>query len=213
MSSYVHGSRFSYLDYLQAKSFEQGLRSEISKQTRALIATNEQLQREHISVTRSLSATVSDGFEQLSFDLQGVRQDLAEINSTLNWGFSELLTAVGRVNDSLNDLIKISKTPAQIWAYEQFEIAREAYRKELYDEAIEQLDRAIGGHGSNAGYKLEYRFHYLLGTIQLGSFRNNSPEIVNLAQAESAFLNAARYARMDEPMEAGRAFLAAGWSA
>ena len=81
------------------------------------------------------------------------------------------------------------------------------------DEAIEQLDRASGCHGSNAGYKLEYRSHYLLGTIQLASFRNNSPEIVNLAQAESAFLNAARYARMDEPMEAGRAFLAAGWAA
>jgi tetratricopeptide (TPR) repeat protein len=121
--------------------------------------------------------------------------------------------SIGRVNDSLRELIQIAKRPERNWAYEQFEDAREAYRKELYAEALEHLGRAINGHGGNVGYKLEYRFHYFLGTIHLGSFRNNLVGIVNLPKAEIAFLNAARYARMDEPKEAGRAFLAAGWAA
>lgn len=220
MSNYVYGSSLSYRDYLQARSFEDAIRSEISGQTRSLIASSEQLEQEHFSLSRSLQATVSEGFtavseglEQLSFDLQTLNAGVSELTAAFHWGMSELLVAVGRVNDTLADLVRIAKTPAQTWAYEQFEIARDAFRQELYPEALEYLNRAINGHVGNTGYKLEYRFHYLLGTIRLGSARNNSPHILNLLDAENAFLNSARYARRDEPNEAGRAFLAAGWAA
>lgn len=213
MSNYVFGTSLSYRDYLQAESFEDSFKSDISKHTRSIIASNEELQREHISVSEALSTAVSSGFEQLSFDLQTLAQGVSELNATFQWGFSELLTIVGRVNDTLTELVRIAKTPAQTWAYEQFEIARDAFRQDLHHEALEYLDRAINGYAGNTGYKLEYRFHYLLGTIRLGSFRNNSRDVVNLIEAENAFLNAARYARRDQPKEAGRAFLAAGWTA
>lgn len=202
MSYYVSQSGLSYFDYLQAKSFENSFKTEISKRTRSIIASNEELQQQHISSMES----VSSGIEQLSFDIQ-------ELTVAFQWGFSELLAAVGRVNDTLASLVKIAKTPAQVWAYEQFEIARDAFRQELYQEALESLDRAINGYSSNTGHKLEYRFHYLLGTIRLGSFQNSSEAIVNLAEAENAFQNAARYARRDYPTEAGHALLAAGWAA
>lgn len=218
MSSYVHGS-IPYKDYLQAKSFEKSLYGQISKQTREIIASNEQLGREHISATRSLESTVSKGFDQLAegFDqlaegMEQVRQELSQIDATLHWGFSATLTALGRINDSLQDLIQISKTPAQTWAYEQFEIAREAYRKNLYADALEHLDRAINGYGSNSGYKLEYRFHYLSGTIRLGS-PDKPQDFVDLAGAEQALVNGAKYAQMDQPREAARAYLGAGWAA
>ena len=172
MSNYVHGSSLSYRDYLMAQGFERSIKSEISEQTRLLIASNEELQREHISVSRSLSDSVSSGIEQLSSDLNSLSrgvsegfeqlawkidelsQGLVELNSTFQWGFSELLVSVGRVNDSLQELIIIAKTPAQTWAYEQFEIARDAFRKEFYEEAIEYVERAINGYASNTGYKL-----------------------------------------------------------
>ena len=202
MSYYVLGSSLSYFDYLQAKSFESSFKSEISKHTRSIIASNEELRQQHIAAMES----VSSGIEQLSFDVQ-------ELTATFQWGFSELLTAVGRVNDALTELVKIAKTPAQAWAYEQFEIARDAFRQGLYQEALEYLDRAINGYSGNTGHKLEYRFHYLLGTIRLGSFQNTSKDIVSLTEAENAFLSAARYARHDHPKEAGRALLAAGWAA
>jgi len=75
------------------------------------------------------------------------------------------------------------------------------------------LDRAINGYAGQTGYKLEYRFHFFLGRIRLGSSRNNSPEIIRLAEAERAFLYAARYATREIPKEVARALLAAGWAA
>ncbi len=209
MSNYVFGTSLSYNDYLQAKNFESALRGEISSQTRSIVASNEELLREHIAI----SEAVSSGFEQVSYDLQKISQGIADLDSTFRWGFSELLIAVGRVNDTLAELVKTLKTPAQTWACEQFDIARDAYRQELHQEALEYLDRAINGYAGNTGYKLEYRFHYLLGAIRMGKFSNPCPEVVDLAQAERAFLVAAKYGLRDHPKEAARAYLAAGWAA
>ena len=210
MSNYIFGTSLSYTDYLQARSFENSLTMEISQQSKAIIASNEQLQREHIAVS---SLVMTDGFERLSCDLQSLKSSVSELTAAFEWGFSELLAAVGQVNDTLAQLVRVAKTPAQTWAYEQFEIAREAFRKQLYPEALEYLDRAINGFAGNTGYNLEYRFHYLLGTIRLGSFKNSSKGVVDLPGAESAFLATARYSRGDQPKEAGRAMLAAGWAA
>jgi tetratricopeptide (TPR) repeat protein len=209
MSNYVNGTHLSYRDYLQAKSFETSIIGEISQQTRSIIASNEEMRAEHITVLKGVSA----GIEQLSVDVQNLRQGVAELNATFEWGFNEVLTALGRVNDTLAELLKTVKTPEKTWAYEQFEDARDAFRKKLYPEALEFLDLAINGSPGHPGYKLEYRFHYLLGTIRMGSFQNTSNEILNLAEAEVAFLRAAKYARDDNPHEAGRALLAAGWTA
>lgn len=213
MSNYVFGTSLRYQDYLQAKSFEDSLRGEISSASRSIIATNKELSRDHISVLESMSSAMTGGFDQLSFEMRAISDGVAELNSTFEWGFSEVLTMLGGLNDSLRELIKVAKTPAQTWAYEQFEIARDAFRRELYDDAIQYLNRAIGGHGDHTGYNLEYRFHYLLGTIRVGSFKNHSEQIVDPPQAEQAFLNAARYARRDHPKEAARSYLGAGWAA
>ena len=213
MSNYVFGTSLSYSDYLQAKSFEKSLKSEISSSAKAIVASNEQLQRENISVLRDLSTSVSAGFESLSVEISDLSAGIRELNATFNWGFSELLTQAGRINDSLEELVRLAKTPAQTWAYEQFEIARDADRKALFEEALEYLNRAINGYGGQTGYNLEYRFHFLLGRIRLGSFRNHSKEIVNLPEAERSFLSAARYAAQDAPKEAAQALLAAGWAA
>jgi tetratricopeptide (TPR) repeat protein len=209
MSNYVWGTNLSYNDYLQAESFESALRGEISSRTRSIIASNEELLREHIATSQA----VSDGFEQVSFDLQTISQGVTDLNATFQWGFCELLLAVGRVNDSLTELVKVLKTPSQTWAYEQFDIARDAFQKGLYQEALEYLGRAINGYAGNTGYKLEYRFHYLMGTIRMGRFSNPCPEVVNLSEAERAFLLAARYGLRDHRKEAACAFLAAGWTA
>ncbi len=213
MTAYVFGTSLSYHDYLQASNFEDSVRGEISESARSIIASNEELQREHITVSEAVSAAVTTGSEELTFEVQRLTDGISELNARFQWGFSELLMVAGRVNDTLDDLVRIAKTPAQTWAYEQFEIARDAFRQELYHEALEQVDRSISGYASNPGYVLEYRFHYLLGTIRLGGFGNNSEDVVDLVQAQSAFQKAARYARQDHPKEAARALLAAGWAA
>jgi len=213
MSTYVFGTGLRYQEYLQAKSFEDSLRGEISSASRSIIASNEELSRDHISVLESTSSAITRELHQVSFDVRTLSHGVAELNSTFSWGFSEVLTMLGGLHDSLDELIRIAKTPAQTWAYEQFEIARDAFRQELYDDAIQYLHRAISGHGDYTGYTLEYRFHYLLGTIRVGSFKNHSKQIVDPAQAEQAFLNAAKYARRDHPKESARSYLGAGWAA
>lgn len=213
MSNYVFGTTLSYSDYLQARSFERSLKSEISSSAKSIIASNQELQRENIAVLRDLSSSVSAGFESISIEISDLSTGIRELNATFQWGFSELLTQAGRINDSLEELVRLAKTPAQTWAYEQFEIARDADRKGLFEEALEYLNRAINGYGGQTGYNLEYRFHFLLGRIRLGSFRNYSKDIVRLPEAERSFLYAARYAAQDAPKEAAQALLAAGWAA
>jgi len=213
MSNYVFGTSLSYSDYLKAKSFERGLKRQISSSAKSIVASNEELQRENISVLRDISSSMAAGFESVSLEIGDLSAEIRELNATFHWGFSELLTEAGRINDSLEELVQLAKTPAQTWAYEQFEIARDADRKGLYEEALEYLNRAINGYGGQTGYNLEYRFHFLLGRIRLGSFRNYSTEIVRLPEAERSFLYAARYAAQDAPKEAAQALLAAGWAA
>jgi len=216
--SYAYNSGLSWPDYLKVNEIRgvgddvRQLRYELSSSNRKLIATHEELQREHIAAIKSIGDAVSSGFEGLSLDMQAISSGIEELTSVFEWGFSELLVGIGHIKDSLTELVRLAKTPAQTWAYEQFEIARDAFRQGLYEEALEYLDRSIDGYGDNTGYKLEYRFHFLLGTIRMGGFQNNSQSIIDLPKAEQAFLAAAKYARHDQPKESARAFLAAGWA-
>lgn len=202
----------SYADYLKLESQKRVINNlkkieyEISRETRDIIASNEQLARENI---HAIEASTDHIVQELS----SIRGGIEELTSIFQWGFTELLIEVGHLKDELNALIKIAKTPAQTWAYNQFDIARDAYDKQLYPEALECLERAINGLGDNPGYKLEYRFHYLQGLIRLGSLKNYDPEILDLLKAENSFINAARYAKQDYPKEAARAHLSAGWAA
>jgi len=210
--NYVYSSGLSYKEYLQAKKFVdeitsatrksgRAVRMEISRQTREIIASREALAQEQIHLRESLT----EGFETLSYELQGISSGIKELNARFHWGFSQVIAGIGRMNDALAELIKIAKTPAQTAAYEQYEIARHAFRRRLYPESLEAVEKAI------ATYKLDWRFHQLKGTLHLGSVRDQS--LMDLAQAEESFLLAARYAKADYPQDAARAYLAAGWAA
>ena len=238
MSSYVHEARLSerdqlraYREYLQHRSFAKGIQWEVSKNALSVVASIEDLKKENVRCSEALRSDMREGFDEVSekldqvdstlnkgfitlhFDLQSIESSVRELSAKFDWGIDQLLTAIGGVNDSLATLIKIAKTPEQVWAYEQFSIAHDALRQQLYDDALEHVTRAIEGHQSHTGYKLEHRFHYFLGTIHLGSYTNFSEKMVDLAKAEEAFLNAAKYARAKDPQDTGRALCAAGYAA
>jgi formylglycine-generating enzyme required for sulfatase activity/tetratricopeptide (TPR) repeat protein len=189
---------------------------EVSRQTREVIASNEALARENIQAMEAasdrLSSTMEAGFSQLSYDLQDISAGISELNATFHWGFGQMIAEMGHMNDALSELIKIAKTPVQTVAFNHFEIARDAYRQQLYEECLEALDKAISGDHTSPGYKLEWRFHQMKGTIQLG-FADGDLALMDHAKAEETFLLAARYAKADYPEHAGQAFLSAGWAA
>ena len=233
MSYYFTDNRFSYKEYLMAHDFVEDIKSttqntgnrvcmEISHQTREILASNQTLSQENIKVVErqgeKVEKCLAEGFERISYDVNlgfaQISEKIDELDATFHWGFSQVLSATNRMNDSLQELIKIAKTPAQTAAYEQYEIARDAYsfRQGLYVECLEYLERAINGDQASTGYKIEWRFHQMMGTILLG-FVESDLELMDLPKAEESFMLAARYSKADYPDNASKAWLSASWAA
>lgn len=177
------------------------------------MASHDRLERSGITLKNTIANKTGEQTEVLRYGFDQTAQAIRELDATFRWEFAELLTVVGRMADTLAELVRVSKTSAQTWAYEQYEIARDAIRRKLYPDALEAIQRAINGFEAQTGYKLDYRFHVLLGTIRLGSIHNSSAELLDLPDAHRAFANAAKYARADFPLEAARAFVGAGYAA
>ena len=177
----------------------------------ALERAGEARTREIVGAINVLEESVALGNEQVVGAIEKLGRELSAL---FNWGFTEMLASIGHMGDTLDALVKAAKTPAQTAAYEQFEIARDAYRRGLYVEALESLQCAIfGAQGITTGYKLEWRFHYLEGLIYLGSHSQDDKDLVDPDRAEQSFLRAARYARKDFPFDAAKSMLSAGWAA
>lgn len=227
MSEYSYGSGVSYPEWQRQKHLTGLISRELDASNRLLIASNEQLHRRGIEVQeqaiqlhrdsvdlqRETAKQHAGAMEQLRYRMQDVGAQLTNLNATFEWGFAGVLASLGGLKDSLNDLIRVAKTPAQTWAYEQFEIAREAFSKGLYQDALTYIQYAITGFGTYTGYRLEHRFHQLLGIIRLGSYDNTNDSIVSLPEAELAFREAAKYAERVLPGDAAIAMLSAGWCA
>ena len=163
----------------------------------------------------NIDTTLTKGFITIHYDLEAVQSSISDLSAKFEWGLYQLQTAIGRVNDFLQVLIRIARTPEQTWAFEQFDIARDAFRRKLFDDSLDHVDRAIQGFQNHPGYRLEHRFHYLLGTLRLGSSRSGAAmeRVQDLGKAEESFLNAAKYAGADYPEDAGRALCYAGFAA
>lgn len=201
-------SPLSYQDKLRLQGQQESLRLELSNQTQALIADNQQLSAAGLAV---LSQTGDKIAIALSQQTQELASAVAELDWTFRWGFNEVLASIENLNASVQRLVEIGANPSQTWAYEQFTIANDAYSRGLTADALEYVSRAINGYGSQAGYRLEHRFHFLLGLIRLGDHRGPTHPAIDLQLAEHAFHESAKYARSAK--EAARAELAAGWAA
>jgi tetratricopeptide (TPR) repeat protein len=267
MSEYIHGSGWTWNQYLQMKSFEDGIRWDIrdsalkvsgsldalkdsgvrvekavgsaSKAIQGAVraegaATRETLDSGFSRVETGLESgfsqvneglgridqslervedTLHAGFVRLHFDLEDVQASLTDMSAKFDYGFSQLSNQLGSINDTLEQLKVIAKTPEQTWAFEQFAIAREAVQRGLFEEALIYVTRAIDGHQSHTGFLLEHRFHHFLGTLRQGDLLNRTGGVVDLALAEKSFVNAARYARVTHKEDAGRSLCCAGHAA
>ena len=111
MSYYVWGSGVSYQLYLQAKSFVDDVFSssrrmslEVSHQTRALVASNNNLAMWNIRIADA----VSEGLDKLSWALGEISAELSELNASFHWGFSQLIAQLGHMNDTLEELVEVA---------------------------------------------------------------------------------------------------------
>lgn len=224
---YQTGPNFNYLKYLEEKSHFDRLQMSVSSDVRSLVASNEYLADQNIKAvhqaseeitgaigqqTEQLGAKLDAGFDKLSFDIGEVRQSVDRLATICETGFSEISLQIGQLNEGIHQLIEIAKNKDQTWAFEQFEIARDTFRRRLFGESLDYIDRAISGHGHRPGYKLEHRFHYLRGLIHLGNEQNFDPEIVDPVAAIEDFKASARYAEHVDNEGVARALQMAGWA-
>jgi tetratricopeptide (TPR) repeat protein len=203
--------------YFTGQTAVQDIRWEISQSNLNLVATKEALEKQGVRMQEELQegfGQVSDGLEGiqntlvqgvvvLHTDLVAIKGSVRDLSAKFEWGFARLEAGLGDVRDSLQDLLRLAKTPEQTWAYEQYELARDAYRRALLPEALEHINRAIKGDQSHTGHRLEHRFHRFLGMIY------RSGDLADLVRAKGAYLDAARYAGTDHPADAALALYAA----
>ena len=182
--------------------------------------------------------TLFEGFDTLDRGIQRVADGVDRANDTLELGFAKLVTATGenttavraldatfqwgvaevslKLNDldrSLGELIGLTENPERTWAFEQFDYARDAFRKGLHQEAFTFIDRAINGYQMHTGFMLESRFHDVMGLVRLGGTSNDDNSVIDIGLAEKGFLQATRYSIKDNPVAAATSMGHAAWAA
>lgn len=141
-----------------------------------------------------LQEKLEGGFLALQSDIQALNASVDNLSALFVWGASEIIGKISRVGDTLDELLRIAKSPEETWAYEQFTMSKRALSKGFTDEALNYLSKAIDGDGrAHSGYPLDHRFHFFRGQLH-SSFGLNPPvpEAVDLRLAEKSFLLAAR---------------------
>lgn len=214
---YVLGSGVPYGQYLQAQALVDDLKGALARErkrvslavqsgTREIVASQDGLHDQGVH----LETAVRHGFDQLSWDIQEVSGAVDNLNATFEWGFNAILCHTGRMADALEALLAAVKTPTKTRAYEHFDDARTAFSRGHHRDALELIDKAIAGDHTSSGYKLEWRFHLLKGSILVGTVAH--PELLDLKAAEQVYRTAAEYAETDDPRGASLALLGASWA-
>lgn len=153
----------------------------------------------------AIGVELSEGFQSIERSIDNVnytiaaegretRRTINNLSQRLDFHFSNVLLSIGGLSNNIEQLIQIAKTPTKTWALEQFDMARDAMRRGLYEDSIELVDRAIDGYKNQTGDRLEHRFHLLKGSLLLGCYDTRSHGVVNLEDSLSSFEKAARFA-------------------
>lgn len=207
----------SYTEHLQQLAYHKDLAARISEPIKQLITHTEQASIAQIQqLERVESAQAQASYEIISSirDLQSATEDgFRRVGSILDWGFARVAILLGRTNDLLAEIKNFIENPSLTWAYEQFNRARDLFRRGHYKDALQWIGYAINGHANELGDRTEHRFHFLRGVLLLGDRTNNSEDVVDLAAAEEAFVLTSRYAAHDFPKEAAHAQLYAAYAA
>lgn len=203
---------YNYLAYLEKKSHFDRVEIAVDSGIKRLVASNEALASAQLQAISELSSEIRDGVEAVCVSLDAIGRSIDDLKSVCEHGFSQIDLRLNNIDQSLEQLITIAQTPDQTWALEQYSIATDAFRKNLVEEALDYVNRAISGYGGQSGYRLDHRFYMLRGLIKLGSYKNYSPDIVDLEAATDDFLLAAKYSEHDNPKDYARSYGLAGWA-
>lgn len=208
MSIWHPGSGMTYEQYLQANSFVKditgqvkvsgsNIEAQVSKQTKDIIASNEQLANVFGESFNSLSEKMEWGLSQIDYALQDVSSEVASLHSDFNYNMG-LLIDEARINNKLfNDLIskldvihKTLESPTLTQAREYYNIGCERLSKGLLDKALEAFLESQKKNDTDFFTQFHIGKLYLYGI-------DDDDNVVNLEEAKKHLLLAARYAKAE----------------
>lgn len=189
-----------YMEFLAAKKFDPTLRFAVSAPLIPMIGTGDGLARHGYQFI----GVINDDFLELNRNEAtleiSARQGGAETASALRWAFTQLTNGIPRLSDTLKELKGTLSNASQNWAYEQFDRARDEYNRGYFAQSLTSITYALEGGSGHSGFASEFRFHYLLGRLRLGSwfgdYKNSAANIISPLVAETAFLDAARLRKL-----------------
>jgi len=193
---YAYDSHMSYLDHLRLR--------DAAREGGAV--TGEASNRG----ARRVEAAIADAASQITGAVHELSSEVRAASEIMEWGFSAMLDEMAEMKTTLKELLRSVREPSQTWAYEQFEIARDNYRKGNYEDCLKRLEYAINGHQAHLGFPEEWRLHQLSGDIYL---QCPDRDLIDLAKAEKCFLAAAKYAGNDDLYAKAMALTAAAVAA
>ncbi|MDH5552541.1 MAG: hypothetical protein OEX82_04350 [Nitrosomonas sp.] len=218
---------FNYLSYLETKRHLDKIELKLDASVDRLIGHTQ-------NDLACLSAEASAGFEAIDVALNGVIGELSEAKqgteyvciqlddikrsdvgsiALFEWGFTEAITQLNAMNLNISELIKISKTPDQTWAFEQFDRSRDFLLNcGLIENSLDYINRAIEGYGNHPGIHDEARFYMLRGSIYLGNLDHIETRFVDIIKARSDFNLAARYSKEVDKALHAKALGLVGWT-
>lgn len=158
------------------QDMEYGIRSDIRQSTYAIVASQEMLASTFSHGFNSVNNTLSIVFDRMSMKM-------AEIANAINAMTEEVCSRLDEIHDIVNN-------PLLTQSRELYRRALTNFEKGYYEEALEDIKSAVEKN------KTDFISWHLLGQIYLfgaGKFSN----VINIDEAENAFINAAKYIDAD----------------
>ena len=136
----------------------------------------------------------TDQLVEVNVNLSEINDSISRSTAEINYKLEKISTGISNMHDTLEKLLSVAKSPSQTWSLEQFDIARTAFDRGQFSDALNYVSNAIDGYQNNTGYTLDYRFHFLRGLIFFGDMRAKTGDLYDYKKAHSAFISAANYA-------------------
>ena len=208
MSIWHPGSGITYDQYLQGNSFirditgqvkssSKALEVRVSEQTKALVASNQQLAREFGNGFDSINSSLEWGLNRLEYVLQDVNASIDSLHADFNYSMGLLLEEVHIHNKLLVDLLgkldvihKTLKSPMLTQAREFYNIGCERLSKGLLDKALEAFIQAENKNDTDCFTQLHIGKLYLYGI-------DDDNNILDLEKAKKHLLLASRFAKAE----------------
>ena len=208
MSIWHPESGITYNQYLQTNSFvrditgqiklnNEALEVKVSDQTKALVASNQQLTREFSNGFDSINGTLEWGINRLEYVLHDMNASIDSLHADFNYSMGLLLEEVHIHNKLLTNLLskldaihKTIESPLLTQAREFYNIGCERLSKGLLDKALEAFIQAESKNDTDFFTQFHIGKLYLYGI-------DDDNDILDLKKAKKHLLFASRFAKAE----------------